>query len=225
MARGGARDGQGRCACARRSACGAGGGAPPTQVDGPAQGPRCARPRAHAPSTQRPLPRSAFAVPARTALRACAPLAIFTVPACSLGRRATAETASAADARGAGGARARASQAGWCLCAASVRRVRVLSCEFTNPHTNTHKHTGPRGGKCPGVGWAGLKPTQPAQRSSTPGSSPAHSSSAASQLPSERRPGALPPTGAESSGCLRNARHCLRTDGWSVSLCVAACRA
>ena len=52
--------------------------------------------------------------------------------------------------RGAGGARARASQAGWCLCAASVRRVRVLSCEFTNPHTNTHKHTGPRGGKCPG---------------------------------------------------------------------------
>ena len=31
MARGGARDGQGRCACARRGACGAGGGAPPTQ--------------------------------------------------------------------------------------------------------------------------------------------------------------------------------------------------
>ena len=60
--------------------------------------------------------------------------------------------------------------------------------------------------------WAGLKPSQPAQRSSTPGSSPARSSSAASQLPSERRPGALPPTGAESSGCLRNARHCLRTD-------------
>ena len=30
-----------------------------------------------------------------------------------------------------------------------------------------------------------------------------------------------PPTGAESSGCLRNARHCLRTDGWSVSLCAA----
>ena len=54
MARGGTRDGQGRCACARRSACGAGGGAPPTQVDGPAQGPRCARPRAHAPGTQRP---------------------------------------------------------------------------------------------------------------------------------------------------------------------------
>ena len=54
MARGGARDGQGRCACARLGACGAGGGAPPTQVDGPAQGPRCARPRAHAPGTQRP---------------------------------------------------------------------------------------------------------------------------------------------------------------------------
>ena len=83
-----------------------------------------ARPRARpAPSA---LPRSAFAAPARTALRACAPLAIFTVPACSLGRRATAETASAADARGAGGARARASQAGWCLCAASVRRVHVF---------------------------------------------------------------------------------------------------
>ena len=81
-------------------------------------------------------------------------------------------------------------------------------------------HAG-RAGAHLGQGWAGLKPTQPAQRSSTPGSSPAHSSSAASQLPSERRPGALPPTGAESSGCLRNARHCLRTDGWSVSLCAA----
>ena len=54
-----------------------------------------ARPRARHPAR---LPRSAFAVPARTALRACAPLAILTVPACSLGRRATAETASAADA-------------------------------------------------------------------------------------------------------------------------------
>ena len=55
---------------------------------------------ARAPTRPAPsaLPRSAFAVPARTALRACAPLAIFTVPACSLGRRATAETASAADA-------------------------------------------------------------------------------------------------------------------------------
>ena len=188
-------------------------------------GPRCARPRAHAPGTQRPLPRSAFAVPARTALRACAPLAILTVPACSLGRRATAETASAADAGGRGCTRARESSRLVPLRGVCAAGTRLLSCEFTNPHTNTHKHTGPRGGKCPGVGWAGLKPTQPAQRSSTPGSSPAHSSSAASQLPSERRPGALPPTGAESSGCLRNARHCLRTDGWSVSLCVAACRA
>ena len=43
--------------------------------------------------------------------------------------------------RGAGGARARASQAGWCLCASSVLRVRVFLREFTNPHTNTHKHT------------------------------------------------------------------------------------
>ena len=55
---------------------------------------------ARAPTRPAPsaLPRSAFAVPARTTLRACAPLAILTVPACSLGRRATAETASAADA-------------------------------------------------------------------------------------------------------------------------------
>ena len=55
---------------------------------------------ARAPTRPAPsaLPRSAFAAPARTALRACAPLAILTVPACSLGRRATAETASAADA-------------------------------------------------------------------------------------------------------------------------------
>ena len=43
--------------------------------------------------------------------------------------------------RGAGGARARASQAGWCLCASSVQRVRVFLREFTNPHTNTQKST------------------------------------------------------------------------------------
>ena len=61
---------------------------------------------ARAPTRPAPsaLPCSAFAAPARTALRACAPLAIFTVPACSLGRRATAETASAPRMRGAGGA-------------------------------------------------------------------------------------------------------------------------
>ena len=62
---------------------------------GPDQGALARAPTRPAPSA---LPRSAFAVPARTALRACAPLAILTVPACSLGRRATAETASAADA-------------------------------------------------------------------------------------------------------------------------------
>ena len=54
-----------------------------------------------------------------------------------------------------------------------------------------------------GAPWArgldGHKPVQPARRSTAPGSSPAHSSSAASQLPSERRPRALPPTGAKSS--------------------------
>ena len=72
---------------------------------------------ARAPTRPAPsaLPCSAFAAPARTALRACAPLAIFTVPACSLGRRATAETRKRRGARmrgrGAGAARARASQA------------------------------------------------------------------------------------------------------------------
>ena len=45
----------------------------------------------------------------------------------------------------------------------------------------------------------GHKPVQPARRSTAPGSSPALSSSAASQPYSERRPRALPPTGAESS--------------------------
>ena len=206
------RGGRGRTPHAGRWSC------PRTKVEGAL---------ARAPTRPAPsaLPCSAFAAPARTALRACAPLAIFTVPACSLlaGARRP-RPASAADARG-GCTRARESSRLVPLRGVCAAGTRVLSCEFTNPHTNTHKHTGPRGGKCPGVGWAGLKPTQPAQRSSTPGSSPAHSSSAASQLPSERRPGALPPTGAESSGCLRNARHCLRTDGWSVSLCVAACRA
>ena len=55
---------------------------------------------ARAPTRPAPsaLPCSAFAAPARTALCACGPLAILTVPACSLGRRAMAETASAADA-------------------------------------------------------------------------------------------------------------------------------
>ena len=45
-------------------------------------------------------------------------------------------------ARGGGGvrtrARARVKPPGWCLCAASVRRVRVVLCEFTNTHTQTH---------------------------------------------------------------------------------------
>ena len=86
------------CCPARRSPSGRVGSRPP----GPDQGALARAPTRPAPSA---LPRSAFAVPARTALRACAPLAILTVPACSLGRRATAGTASAADApmRGAGG--------------------------------------------------------------------------------------------------------------------------
>ena len=79
------------CCPARRSPSGREGSRPP----GPDQGALARAPTRPAPSA---LPRSAFAVPARTALRACAPLAILTVPACSLGRRATAETASAADA-------------------------------------------------------------------------------------------------------------------------------
>ena len=82
-----------RRAAARRADRRAGreGSRPP----GPDQGALARAPTRPAPSA---LPRSAFAVPARTALRACAPLAILTVPACSLGRRVTAETASAADA-------------------------------------------------------------------------------------------------------------------------------
>ena len=100
---------------------------------------------ARAPTRPAPsaLPCSAFAAPARTALRACAPLAIFTVPACSLGRRATAETRKpeAPRMRGRGGARARASQAGWCLCAASVRRVHVYCHVNSLTHTQTHTNT------------------------------------------------------------------------------------
>lgn len=90
------------CCPARRSPSGRVGSRPP----GPDQGALARAPTRPAPSA---LPRSAFAAPARTALRACAPLAIFTVPACSLGRRATAETASAADAGGRGCTRARES--------------------------------------------------------------------------------------------------------------------
>ena len=90
---------------------------------GPDQGALARAPTRPAPSA---LPRSAFAVPARTTLRACAPLAILTVPACSLGRRATAETASAADA-GPGGrdcTRARVKPAG-----ASAKTAHMAACE------------------------------------------------------------------------------------------------
>ena len=62
---------------------------------------------------------------------------------------------------------------------------------------------GRRAGAHLGQGWTGISPSS-LHSGHTPGSSPARSSSAASKLPSERRPRALPPTGAESSGCLRN---------------------
>ena len=62
---------------------------------------------------------------------------------------------------------------------------------------------GGRAGAHLGQGWTGISPSS-LHSGCTPGSSPARSSSAASKLPSERRPRALPPTGAESSGCLRN---------------------
>ena len=104
MARG---DGQRGCAHARRGACGAGGGAPPTQVDRPAQGPRCARPRAHAPGTQRPAPLSALAC--RSRYSPCPPVPLA-------GARWPRPQAPRMRGRGAGAARARASQAGWCLC-------------------------------------------------------------------------------------------------------------
>jgi hypothetical protein len=115
---------------------------------------------ARAPTRPAPsaLPCSAFAAPARTALRACAPLAIFTVPACSL-RRATAESETAHKRRGCagGGARARASQAGWCLCAASVRRVHVYCHVNSLTHTQTHTNTQARAAENAlelAVGWA-----------------------------------------------------------------------
>ena len=140
MARGGARDGQGRCACARRSACGAGGGAPPTQVDGPAQGPRCARPRAHAPGTQRPALLRVRRARAHRSPRLRAARDIHRARLLPFGRRATAETRKRRGCEG-GGARARASQAGWCLCAASVRRVHVYCYVNSLTHTQTHTNT------------------------------------------------------------------------------------
>jgi len=62
---------------------------------------------------------------------------------------------------------------------------------------------GGRAGAHLGQGWTGISPSS-LHSGCTPGSSPARSSSAASKLPSERRPRALPPTGSGSSGCLRN---------------------
>ena len=163
------------------------------------QGPRCARPRAPAPGTQRPAPLRVRRARAHRSPRLRAARDIHRARLLPWQARDGRDRKRRGCAGGRGCTRARESSRLVPLRGVCAAGTRVLSCEFTNPHTNTHKHTGPRGGKCPGVGWAGLKPTQPAQRSSTPGSSPAHSSSAASQLPSERRPGALPPSGAEQA--------------------------
>ena len=110
-------------------------------------GPRCARPRAHVarhlapcPAPRSPRPRAPLSAPARRSRYSPCP------PAPLAGARRPRPQA--APMRGAGGARARATQAGWCLCAASVRRVRVLLCEFTNP-TQTHTKTRPARRKMP----------------------------------------------------------------------------
>ena len=136
---------------------------PRTKVRSPAR-PRARHP-APCPAPRSPRPRAPLSALARRSRYSPCP------PAPLAGARRPRPQAPRM--RGAGGARARASQAGWCLCAASVRRVRVLSCEFTNPHTNTHKHTGPRGGKCPGVetvdhrpAW-GVRPRPPRMRRGT----------------------------------------------------------
>ena len=132
-----------RRAAARRADRRAGreGSRPP----GPDQGALARAPTRPAPSA---LPRSAFAAPARTALCACGPLAILTVPPAPL---AGARRPGRAGGRVRTRARARVKPPGWCLCAASVRRVRVVLCEFTNTHAQTHTNTQARGGKCPGV--------------------------------------------------------------------------
>ena len=136
-----------------------------TKVRSPAR-PRARHP-APCPAPRSPCPRAPLSALARRSRYSPCP------PAPLAGARRPRPQAPRM--RGAGGARARASQAGWCLCAASVRRVRVLSCEFTNPHTNTHKHTGPRGGKCPGEltidlrgGCAPARPACAAARARTP---------------------------------------------------------
>ena len=152
-----------RRAAARRADRRAGGWAlallPRTKMRSPAR-PR-ARHLAPCPAPRSPRPRAPLsALAGRSRYSPCPPVPLA-------GARRPRPQAPRMRGRGAGAARARASQAGWCLCAASVRRVRVLSCEFTNPHTNTHKHTGPRGGKCPGVdhrpAW-GVRPRPPRMR-------------------------------------------------------------
>ena len=103
-----------------------------TKVRSPAR-PR-ARHLAPCPAPRSPRPRAPLSAHARRSRYSPCP------PAPLAGARRPRPQA--APMRGAGGARARATQAGWCLCAASVRRVRVLLCEFTNP-TQTHTKTRP----------------------------------------------------------------------------------
>ena len=98
-------------------------------------GPRCARPRAHAPGTQRPAPLRVRRARAHRFSRLRAARDIHSA------RLLPWQARDGRGARGCAHARARVKPPGWCLCAASVRRVRVLLCEFTNPHTNTHKNT------------------------------------------------------------------------------------
>ena len=144
-----------RRAAARRADRRAGGWAlallPRTKVRSPAR-PR-ARHLAPCPAPRSPRPRAPLsALAGRSRYSPCPPAPLA-------GARRPRPQAPRMRGRGAGAARARASQAGWCLCAASVRRVHVYChVNFTNPHTNTHKHTGPRGGKCLELAGLGLSP-------------------------------------------------------------------
>ena len=81
-------------------------------------GPRCARPRAHAPGTQRPAPLRVRSPCPRAPLSALARRSRYSPcpPAPLAGARRPRPQAPRMRGRGAGAARARASQAGWCFC-------------------------------------------------------------------------------------------------------------
>ena len=136
--------GTGRVGVRARAAAHAGraGAHPPrrSMVLPPAQGPRCARPRAHAPGTQRPALLRVRRARAHRSPRLRAARDIH---------RARLLPWQARDGRdrkrpggcGGPGVHARASQAGWCLCAASVRRVHVYCHVNSLTHTQTHTNT------------------------------------------------------------------------------------